>query len=128
MIFREPQVNYYVRDVEGLAAFYGHLGFVETFRTPEEGTAIHIELKLGGLVLGLASIEAAREMHHIPAGDGPPRAELVVWTNDVDNAFRRMVGLGAAAISEPHDFLADLRAAWVADPEGNPIQMVAKRG
>ena len=28
---------------------------------------------------------------------------------------------------EPHDFLDSLRAAWVADPDGNPVQIVTRR-
>jgi len=35
---------------------------------------------------------------------------------------------GAPSLSEPHDFLSDLRLAWVADPDGNPIQLAQKRG
>ena len=59
--FREPMVNYYVHDVEGVAAFYREqFGFDKTFRTPASGPAIHIEVRLGTFVLGLASIEAAR--------------------------------------------------------------------
>lgn len=41
--YREPMVNYYVQDVEGLAAYCAHFGFSETFRTPQDGLAIHVE-------------------------------------------------------------------------------------
>jgi hypothetical protein len=34
---------------------------------------------------------------------------------------------GVATLSPPHDFLDSLRAAWVADPEGNPMQIVTRR-
>jgi lactoylglutathione lyase len=61
-MFRDPQVNYYVRDVDGCARFYRDLGFTETFRTPRDGTPVHVELHLGELTLGLAAVEAAREM------------------------------------------------------------------
>jgi catechol-2,3-dioxygenase len=27
----------------------------------------------------------------------------------------------------PHDFFDSLRAAWVADPDGNPVQIVMRR-
>ena len=59
---------------------------------------------------------------------GPPRAEVVVWTDDVDAAFADLSGKGVRVLSPPHDFLASLRAAWIADPEGNPVQIVMRRG
>jgi hypothetical protein len=45
-------------------------------------------------------------------------------------ALRRNTALlqkGVVSLSAPHDFLQSLRVAWVADPEGNPIQIVAHR-
>ena len=128
--YREPMVNYYVHDVEGVAAFYREqFGFDETFRTPASGTAIHIEVRLGTFVLGLASIEAARAMHQLPLNPGLPRGEIALWTDDVDAAFAGLTAQGVRSISPPHDFLVTppLRAAWLEDPEGNPIQIVAYR-
>ncbi len=67
LTYRDAMVNDYAHDVEGLATFYcTHFGFRETFRTPESGTAVHIELRLGEFLLGFASIEAARAMHQLP--------------------------------------------------------------
>jgi catechol 2,3-dioxygenase-like lactoylglutathione lyase family enzyme len=127
-MFREPQVNLYVADIERALAFYrDHLGFTETFRTPREGTPVHVEARLGGLILGVATIESAGRIHGLEVGGGPPRAEVVVWTDDVDRAFAKLIAQGARPLSEPHDFLANLRAAWVADPDGNPVQMVMRR-
>lgn len=120
-------VNYYVNDVEGMAAFYREFfGFVETFRTPKEGVPVHIEVRLGPFVLGLASIEAARSMHQLPIDPGSPRGEIALWTDDVDQAFAALTARGVRSISPPHNFLGTLRAAWLEDPEGNPIQIVAK--
>jgi hypothetical protein len=60
-VFRDPQINTYVREVVGIVRFYPEqLGFVETFRTPEVGSPVHVEVRLGGLILGFADIEAAR--------------------------------------------------------------------
>jgi catechol 2,3-dioxygenase-like lactoylglutathione lyase family enzyme len=129
-MFREPQINLYVADVERALAFYrDHLGFTETFRTPREGTPIHVEARLGGLILGVATIESAGRIHglDVGGGPGPPRAEVVVWTDDVDRAFATLIGHGVRPLSEPHDFLANLRAAWIADPDDNPVQMVMRR-
>lgn len=129
LVFRNATVNFYVKDVEASARFYRDLfGFTETFRTPERGTPLHMELRLGEFTLGLAAIDAARSMHGLPAGTGPARAELVVWTDDVDDTFAAITAKGVGVISAPHDFLdAALRAAWVADPDGNPVQIVARR-
>lgn len=130
VIYKDAMVNYYVNDVEGLAIFYcTHFGFVETFRTPEQGAPVHIEVRLGNFVLGLASIPAAREMHGLPLNPGLPRGEIALWTEDVDTAYETLVAQGIHSISAPHNFLETppLRAAWVEDPEGNPIQLVCMR-
>jgi catechol 2,3-dioxygenase-like lactoylglutathione lyase family enzyme len=54
--------------------------------------------------------------------------ELVLWTDDTDAAFARLVAAGARALSEPHDWLdGSLRLAWVADPDNNPIELAQHR-
>jgi hypothetical protein len=36
---------------------------------------------------------------------------------------------GAPLLSAAHDFLdGSLRSAWIADPDGNPIQLVQQKG
>jgi catechol 2,3-dioxygenase-like lactoylglutathione lyase family enzyme len=124
--FGDPQINFYVRDVEASVYFYTrYFGFVETFRTPTTGTPAHVELRLGGLILGLASIESARSTHGLDVSSGPPRAEVCLWTADVDRVHTWLVGEGVPSLSSPHDFIGRLRAAWVADPDGNPVEIVA---
>jgi catechol 2,3-dioxygenase-like lactoylglutathione lyase family enzyme len=126
--FRDPQVNLYVRDVEASVRFYtGTLGFTETFRTPGTGTPVHAELRLGGLVLGLAAIDSALDTHGLVVGGGPARAEVAVWTDDVDEVYGGLTGRGVVSLSPPHDFGPGLRAAWIADPDGHPVQIVARR-
>jgi catechol 2,3-dioxygenase-like lactoylglutathione lyase family enzyme len=128
LVFRNPQINFYVTDVDASASFYQQLlGFKETFRTPREGAPIHVELRLGELTLGLASIESVRRIHAFDVGPGSPRAEVVLWTDDVDKTFARLTAKGVVPLSAPHDFIGTLRGAWVADPDGNPVQIVAKR-
>jgi catechol 2,3-dioxygenase-like lactoylglutathione lyase family enzyme len=123
--YRDPQINYYVQDVEASVQFYTeHFGFVETFRTPLSGTPEHVEVRLGGLNLGLASIESAQRVHGLDVASGPPRAEVVLWTDNVDEAYAELVARGIQSLSSPHDFLGRLRAAWVADPDGNPVEIV----
>jgi catechol 2,3-dioxygenase-like lactoylglutathione lyase family enzyme len=127
-MFTAPQVNLYVQDVEVSARFYREsFGFTETFRTPEQGQPVHVELRLDEFTLGVAAIEALREEHGITTTLGPPRAEVAVWTDDVDRAYQALTARNVRTLSAPHDFLGPLRAAWVADPDGNPVQIVMRR-
>lgn len=122
-MFENPQVNLYVVDVEESVRFYrDSFGFLETFRT-----AGHVELRLGSFTLGLATREALQDVHGITAdGSGPLRAELVLWTTDVDQVYADLSATGVRTLSAPHDFAGSLRAAWVRDPDGNPVQIVMR--
>jgi predicted enzyme related to lactoylglutathione lyase len=126
--FSAPMINLYSRDLSRAVAFYSGMGFVETFRTPASGEPVHVELKLDGFTLGIATVEAAREHHGLrPEGEGR-WIEIVVWTDDTDSALSALVAKGARLLSPAHDFLdGELRAAWIADPDGNPIQLVQQR-
>ena len=125
--FRDPVINIYVRDAEGVASFYReNFGFEESFRTPKDGQPVHIELRLQAFTLGLASIEAAKSMHGLPLNPGRPRSEVALWTEDVDQVVHFLRKKGVPVISEPHTFIDTVRAAWVLDPEGNHVQVVCK--
>lgn len=126
--FRGSLVNLYVRDCERSVRFYSDLlGFVETFRSPPEGSPDHVEMTLGALALGLSTREALRRDHGMSAGDGPPRAEIVLWTDDVESAHSWMTAQDVPSLRAPHDFGGALSAAWVLDPDRNPVQIVARR-
>lgn len=126
--FRSPMINLYSRDLARAVAFYASLGFVETFRTPASGPAAHIQLQLDGFTLGIATIDAARDTHGLrPEGEGR-WIEVVLWTDDTDKAVRALTAEGAPLLSAAHDFLdGKLRSAWIADPDGNPIQLVQRK-
>ena len=104
------------------------MGFVETFRTPKSGEPAHVELTLDGFRLGIATFEAARADHGInPSSDGRS-IEIVLWTDDTDTALKALAAKGAPVLAPAHDFLdGRLRSAWIADPDGNPIQLVQRR-
>lgn len=121
-------INLYSRDLFRAAAFYAELGFIETFRTPAVGEPVHIELTLDGFTLGIATIEAAKQHHDLqPRGEGR-WIEIVLWTDDTDAALNTLVVKGAPLLSPAHDFLdGALRAAWIADPDGNPVQLVQRK-
>ena len=128
MAFMSPLVNLFTNDIEAGLRFYRDLlGFVETFRTPLEGTPEHVELRLDGFCVGLGTVEAARRVHGIDPTPGSPAGELVVWTDDVDKAFAALAGAGVPTLSPPHDVGAN-RNALVTDPDGNLVELVQQRG
>jgi lactoylglutathione lyase len=124
-MFRDPQINAYVEDVERMVRFYvDHLGFRETFRTPQTGAPDHVEIRLGGLLLGFARYEAAKRDHDLDVTPGAKGFEIVLWTDDVEAAWIRLQEAGAEAISPPHLFIGRLEGAWLKDPEGGTIHIV----
>lgn len=121
-------VNLYTNDIEaGLRFYRDRLGFTETFRTPREGTPEHVELKLDGFLIGLGTVEAARRVHGVEAAPGRPAMVLVVWTDDVDAAYQELTAAGAPAVQPPHDTGNSNRNALLRDPDGNLVEIVAKR-
>ena len=120
-------INLYSRDLSRAATFYSELGFAEAFRTPASGEPVHIELTLDGFTLGIATMEAAKEHHGLRPGGEGRWIEIVLWSDDTDAALDALVAKGAALLSPAHDFLdGTLRAAWIADPDGNPFQLVQR--
>ncbi len=127
-VFRNHLVNLYSANIARSLCFYRDLlGSPETFRVPREGPPDHVELELGPLNLAVSTLEALRRDHGLSGGGGPPRGELVLWVPDVDFAYSWLGRQGVQSLSRPHDFAGTLRGAWVADPDGNPVQLVARR-
>lgn len=120
----ETQFNLYGNDIETLAHFYSEMfGFKENYRTPKQGKPIYIEVRLDNFTLGIANVDAARDMHHVDINIESSKGEIAVMTEDVDAAYNYLVKNGVKSMSEPHSFLNGLRSAWVVDPEGNPIHI-----
>ncbi|HXJ48928.1 MAG TPA: VOC family protein [Candidatus Acidoferrum sp.] len=121
-------VNLYTRDIEAGLRFYRDLlGFNETFRTPTEGIPEHVELRANGFTVGLGTVEAARRVHGVEAAPGSAAMVLVVWTHDVDAAFAQLVAAGVPVVQPPHDTGNNNRNALLRDPDGNLVEIVAKR-
>jgi catechol 2,3-dioxygenase-like lactoylglutathione lyase family enzyme len=127
LVFTRPAINIYSHDVMRLVRFYDGLGFRETFRTPTEGTPVHVEVTMDGFTIGIAAVDAAIADHGLNPDLGGRPVEIVLWTDDADRDYARLTADGAPSLSAPHDFLSHLRLAWVADPDGNPIQLAQKR-
>jgi len=126
-VFADAFVNLYTRDIEAGLRFYRDLlGFTETFRTPRVGTPEHVELRLNGFGIGLGTVEAAKRVHGVDASPGSPAMVLVVWTDDVDTAFAKLVSAGTVVVQTPHDTGNNNRNALLRDPDGNLVEIVAK--
>jgi lactoylglutathione lyase len=125
-MFAGALVNLYTHDIDAGLRFYRDLlGFEETFRTPRDGVPEHVELRLNGFTVGLGSVEAARRVHGIEAAPGSPAMVLVVWTDDVDEAYKELTAAGVPSLQPPHD-TGNNRNALLRDPDGNLVEIVAK--
>ena len=91
------------------------------------GEPIHVALTLDGFTLGIATIAAATGDHGLrPEGEGR-WIEIVLWTDDTDASVSAWLPRAPPSLP-PHDFLdGTLRSVWIADPNGNPIQLVQRR-
>ncbi len=119
-------VNLYTTDINAALHFYRDvLGFVETFRTPLDGVPRHVELELDRFMLGLGTVEAAKEVHGVEPSPGSAAMVIVLWTPDVDAAFNALVAAGAPSVQEPHANGSN-RTALVRDPDGNLVEIVMK--
>ena len=128
MAYFSPMVNVYTRDLSAALAFYGGLlGFEETFRAPDPDAPEHVELRLDGVTLALSTAEAAERVHGLEASPGSHGFQLVVWTTDLDTAYDALVAAGAPSHTPPHDTGNGNRNAVVRDPDGNLVELVAKR-
>ena len=126
-MFSSAFVNLYTRDIEASLRFYRDLlGFVETFRSPTEGTPEHVELTLNGFGLGLGTVEAAKRVHGVAASPGSPAMVLVVWTENVEHAFEQLVSAGTPVVQPPHDTGNNNQNALLRDPDRNLVEIVAK--
>jgi catechol 2,3-dioxygenase-like lactoylglutathione lyase family enzyme len=124
--FSSPSINIITRNVVRLASFYERLGFRETFRTPLEGTPAHVEMTLDRFTIGVSSLEAAVSDHGLnPNLNGRP-VIITLMTDDPDRDYARLISEGAPSLSPPSTFHAnkyELRSAYIADPDGNPINL-----
>ena len=80
-----------------------------------------------GSSIGLGTVEAARRVHGVEATPGSPAMVLVVWTGDVDAAYRELTAAGVPSVQPPHDTGNSNRNALLRDPDGNLVEIVAKR-
>lgn len=123
-MFQTPSINIFTRDVVRLVSFYERLGFRETYRFPKDVTPTHVEVTLDQFTIGISSVEAAITDHGLNPDLGGRPIAIILWTDDTDREYARLTAEGAPSLRRPQDFLSDLRTAWIADPDGNPINIV----
>jgi lactoylglutathione lyase len=51
---------------------------------------------------------------------------LVLWTDDVDQAFAQLTAAGTPVVQPPHNTGQHNRNALLKDPDGNLVKIVAK--
>ena len=126
MAFSSVMPNLYVADVERSAAFYRDLlGAAETFRTPADGPAKHMELRLGGVVIALS---AATEvpLQGLPTPTPGHPFELVVWCDSADDAVEGLRAAGVPVLVEPSSHASGTCRGYVTDPDGNWVALVSR--
>lgn len=113
-----PLFVLYVRDQARSRAFYAEI----LQASPTLDVPGMTQFDLGGAQLGLmpeAGIERLLPVR--PSTSQVPRAELYLPVEDVEAAYRRAVGAGATALSEPAARDWGDVAAYVADPDGHVV-------
>ena len=109
-----PTVVYAVADLDLARAWYASL-----VGEPYVEESYYVGFHVGPYELGLIPVESA-------AGHG---GALAYWrVASADEAFERLVSLGATPGEAPHSVGGDLRAATVTDPFGNLLGVVEYPG
>ena len=113
----------YVRSVPESVAFYeGLLGLERSYSWPSDAEPDFVVVRLGESSLGLAAASAPEELLGVRPGESP-RGELCFYTDDVDATVRELARLGVRVLREPAAMPWGERMAYVADPDGNPVQL-----
>ena len=112
----------YATDVAKTAAFYGLLGFEETFRLPPDGEPGYIGLTRDGNDVAVVSVDWPRDHYGLDVGTGP-RFELFVYVADVGATFGALKAVGVDVIKEPELMPWGETVGFVTDPDGNPVAL-----
>jgi len=128
-VFRDPFPIFLTDDMAGITAFYRDLlGFTEAYRFPPSplDEPEFVVLSLGAAQFGFGragSIPLHGRMRSLETGN---RVEVCVYTDNVDLAVAFLREEGVPVLFEPADQPWGERAAYVSDPDGNPVLIVAR--
>lgn len=115
-----------VADMERTLAFYRDgLGGELAYRYPGQGEAAFVTMRFGATELGLGAMrgEPLHGRQQRPATGH--RIELCFYVDDVDEVVKALAETGAAVVMRPADQPWGERAAYVEDPDGNLVMLVA---
>lgn len=126
MSLKLKAVGLFVKDMAAMVAFYRD---VVGFPLEWDGVDPSVIVEMDGLrflLFGRNDFEKLTDQQYTyPSGNnGTFELALDVDTpEEVDKEYNRMVSLGAAPIIEPKTYPWGLRSCYVADPEGNLIEI-----
>ncbi len=104
-------------DLNRLLAFYTELlGAVQTSPVPDEGPAFYVGLQASDSELGLVADAEG-------GADAPGRVLLSIAVHDVDSVLERVTALGGRVHGPPTNMPWGQRAAHIADPNGNAVNL-----
>jgi glyoxylase I family protein len=109
-----------VSDLDRARRFYGDVVGLEELPRPEFGVP-GLWFRLGDLQLHLLAVDEVS-----PPGVGLPHVAFHVPTDRLDATVDALVAGGATVLSPPRtreDFGVPVRAAFVTDPDGNPLEL-----
>jgi lactoylglutathione lyase len=121
-------VIFYVKDVKASTVFYEKAFRLTTRFIHEKG--VYAEMETGTTALAFASIEVARQgidggvlENHLLSK--PQAAEIVLETQDVDEAFNHALSRGASPVTSPTDMPWGQRVSRVRDLDGILVELAS---
>jgi len=128
MTIRSMMPNLYTADVDRAVAFYRDLlGGTQTFQSPADGPAEHVELRLGDVTIAISNGAAVQE-EGLPTPTAGHPMELVLWCDSTDETVALLRAAGSTVLVEPHSgHVSGHRRAYVTDPDGNWLAVVSKQ-
>lgn len=115
-------LNHYVDDLPAAVAWYAEvLGIEPYFAVPSTQDPAYVEFRIGDYQHELGLIDSRHRPEGVAAA--APAGAVMNWhVDDVDDAYERLLALGATAHEEPRDLGAPgWRIATVVDPFGNLV-------
>jgi lactoylglutathione lyase len=115
-----------VADMKRSMAFYADvLGGEKIYQFPPEGDAVFLTLRFGTTELGIGMMTQTPIHGQAQRPATGHRIELCINVSDTDDAVAALRALGSKVLLEPVDQPWGERAAYVEDPDGNLVMLVA---
>ena len=103
---------------EAIAFYAQAFGAREKFRMPDaQGRISHAEIEIGDSIIMMADEAPQVDAFSVEHFGGSP-VSLLIYTDDCDGLYRRVLGAGAKSLREPADQPYGDRMSGVKDPFG----------